>query len=698
MPNLNITNSTFRRIQEREEVSFSSTISCSNCTGSGFFGLSGESNIYKFTFFSGKLLDPDNEYVYAYLPNRQFNISGNLNVSGYSYYIDGSPIKFNGTKVADDIRRIVADATGCVLDIDLKVLSQGSGKADIDFTTSIRSGQISSGVVNNVGSGKAFDMFSGDFNSPYADKLFFQDYPSEILASKSFSVSGSASFPSSNYFTATAYTSFGPQTVTGIYATGVTPPDKITLGSIAFINETDWFGASGDTPLTKDTGNFSANYFIPSSISPSGFLSVEFSHLSGYTGTIGSGITGVSASNSGAGYFYSPLIQVSGDGSGAALTGSVSFDSGIVSGIKINNCGSGYSSATYHIYENISGFNIVSGGSGYMVPPTIIVSGGGLPMYSGRAGGVTDKASVNTLGGYIYEVGLANNYEPTGYISTPSVTLKSLVSGLAIDTSGSNYNDDPPTVSIGGGGGSFASGGCLLGYSITGISVSYSGSGYSSAPTVIIDSVPVHLASGKAFIDSSGFITGISMLAVGSGYGPSHPEISLSGGAPALTGSGIAQTGSGQITGTFMTSHGYDYESAPTITLSEGDGVLSAVMATGGHVEAVLSTGLALTGVIGSYEKSFSGMWDFYTGIDTFANMVYFDNSSHYDSTTPKYYNPLASVELVASGNTNILSQVVYNSLYDNLELFGKLTISGSGIASEPVSDVMQSFTVTGML
>jgi hypothetical protein len=237
-----------------------------------------------------------------------------------------------------------------------------------------------------------------------------------------------------------------------------------------------------------------------------------------------------------------------------------------------------------------------------------------------------------------------------------------------------------------------------LGYSITGISVSYSGSGYSSAPTVIIDSIPVHLASGEAFIDSSGFITGISMLAVGSGYGPTHPEISLSGGAPALTGSGIAQTGSGQITGTFMTSHGYDYESVPTITLSEGDGALSAVMATGGYVEAVLSTGLALTGVIGSYEKSFSGMWDFYTGIDTFANMVYFDNSSHYDSTTPKYYNPLASVELVASGNTNILSQVVYNSLYDNLELFGELTISGSGIASEPVSDVMQSFTVTGML
>tara|TARA_Y100000592_G_scaffold9327_3_gene13119 strand:+ start:15850 stop:17970 length:2121 start_codon:yes stop_codon:yes gene_type:complete len=702
MPNLYITNSTFRRVQEREEVSFSSNVSCSNCSGSGFFGLSGESSMYKFTFFSGKLLDPENEYVYGFKPNSQFNISGNLNNSGYSYYIDGKPIKFNGSKVADDIHRIIADASGCALDIDLKVFGHGSGMADIDFVTTIRSGQISSGTVNNVGSGKAFDVFSGSFNSPYADSLTFQDFPSGVETSKGFTVSGSAGFPANNYFTASINTSFGPQQVTGIYATGVTPPETISLSTIAFINKDDFVSGEYTASHSRQpvgqfkSGEFSSNYFIPSSVAPSGFLSIELSHHSGYTGVIGSGITGVNVTNSGDGYFYNPFVEVTNGGSGALVTAYAQVDSGVVSGVAVNHCGSGYSNANFTIYENISGFNVVSGGSGYMTSPTIIVSGGGVTPYSGRAGGVLDKASVNTLSGYVFEVGLANNFQPTGYTSVPTVQIKSMVSGLAIDTSGSNYNGEVPTVSINGGGGSFATGECLLGYSITGISVSHSGSGYVTAPTVIIDSTAIYDASGQAFIDSSGYLTGISMLAIGSGYGPTHPSITLSGGAPAITGSGIAQTGSGQITGTSMTSHGYDYDSIPTVTLSEGNGVLSAVMATGAHVEAVLSSGLAISGEIGSYEKSFSGMWMLMTGNNTFdgGDLRYI---GEYDPTVPRYYNINATGEPVPSGRTTITSQVSYFDRPDNLPIVAAMTISGSGVSSEPVSDVMQTIYITGV-
>ena len=149
-----------------------------------------------------------------------------------------------------------------------------------------------------------------------------------------------------------------------------------------------------------------------------------------------------------------------------------------------------------------------------------------------------------------------------------------MVSEAAIDTSlGSNYSSGVPTVSINGGGAALLLESVYWSYSITGISVSHSGSGYVTAPTVMSDSTAIYDASGQAFIDSSGYLTGISMLAIGSGYGPTHPSITLS--TEPITGSGIAQTGSGQITGTSMTSHGYDYrDSIPTVTLSEGNGVL----------------------------------------------------------------------------------------------------------------------------
>ena len=95
-----------------------------------------------------------------------------------------------------------------------------------------------------------------------------------------------------------------------------------------------------------------------------------------------------------------------------------------MSGVAVNHCGSGYSNANFTIYENISGFNVVSGGSGYMTSPTIIVSGGGVTPYSGRAGGVLDKASVNTLSGYVFEVEITNNFQPTGYTSVPTVQIE----------------------------------------------------------------------------------------------------------------------------------------------------------------------------------------------------------------------------------------------------------------------------------
>ena len=63
-----ITGSIFRRIGERDQISFDSTIACSNVTGSGVFGFSGQGNVYKFSFESGRIIDPDDNFVFSYTP------------------------------------------------------------------------------------------------------------------------------------------------------------------------------------------------------------------------------------------------------------------------------------------------------------------------------------------------------------------------------------------------------------------------------------------------------------------------------------------------------------------------------------------------------------------------------------------------------------------------------------------------------
>ena len=53
------------------------------------------------------------------------------------------------------------------------------------------------------------------------------------------------------------------------------------------------------------------------------------------------------------------LAILAGLGIGIAIS-AVTISIMLISGVAVNHCGSGYSNANFTIYENISGFNVVS--------------------------------------------------------------------------------------------------------------------------------------------------------------------------------------------------------------------------------------------------------------------------------------------------------------------------------------------------
>ena len=142
---------------------------------------------------------------------------------------------------------------------------------------------------------------------------------------------------------------------------------------------------------------------------------------------------------------------------------------------------------------------------------------------------------------------------------------------------------------------------------VTAITIT-SGTGYTSAPTVIIDPPPAEgtPATVEATIDTTtGAVTGFINLVGGSGY-TSAPTISFTGGE----GSGataIATVEGGAVTAITITS-GTGYTSAPTISFTGGEGSGANAIATveGGAITAITITSGG-TGYTSAPTISFTG-------------------------------------------------------------------------------------------
>ncbi|MEN9661207.1 MAG: hypothetical protein RL324_156 [Verrucomicrobiota bacterium] len=169
---------------------------------------------------------------------------------------------------------------------------------------------------------------------------------------------------------------------------------------------------------------------------------------------------------------------------------------------------------------------------------------------------------------------------------TNSVSINRIVAGtvesvtsVTVSSAGSGYST-APTVSFTGGGGGGASATATLGSGVvSSLTISTAGSGYGSVPTVTLSGGGGSGATATATL-SSGAVTALTVTSGGSGY-TSAPTVTISGGIPTTNATATA-TVTYSITGFNLISGGSGYTSAPTVTLTGGGGTGATATAVRG--------------------------------------------------------------------------------------------------------------------
>jgi hypothetical protein len=276
------------------------------------------------------------------------------------------------------------------------------------------------------------------------------------------------------------------------------------------------------------------------------------------------GINEILVSTGGGGFTVPPTVIISGDGTSSGGTGA---------------------SATAAIAGEVESIIVANVGSGYTSAPTLRFVGGGLANNS-----VDHATATVSITNTIKTVEVTNG--GLGYTSPPSVLVTGTGGSGAILSAqisqvvgsinvggggGANYTSAPTVTITGGEPLIFAEARAILSASVTTITMQEGGSGYNPSTTSItLFSTAGFGATAEAVIDNGlwvdgvtpGIVTGITVTASGSGY--SVPPIVIINGV----GSDASATAniSGSVASIEITNSGRGYQSVPNVVISGGGG------------------------------------------------------------------------------------------------------------------------------
>ena len=253
------------------------------------------------------------------------------------------------------------------------------------------------------------------------------------------------------------------------------------------------------------------------------------------------GVGAVTVTYGGSGYSTTPVVTLSGGGGGTGATAVAQVNgTGAVIGVVVTNPGTGYTAAptiTIAAPSNVAtatatvsngvvtGFTLTNAGTDYYTTPLVTISGGG---------GTNATATAQVSNGVV--TGLLLNNPGSGYTSAPTVTFAAPFSTapsltvtqataaaavnagvvtVTMTNIGGGYTSVPQVTLVGGGGTYTSATATILNGTVTGITVVGS-SGYTSAPTVVID-VPqgIPLANVPGLIMTGLLSGGTSSISVG---------------------------------------------------------------------------------------------------------------------------------------------------------------------------------------
>lgn len=284
----------------------------------------------------------------------------------------------------------------------------------------------------------------------------------------------------------------------------------------------------------------------------------------------------VSVVSGGTGYTTPPAVAfVGGGGSGAVATATVV--GGVVRSISIVNPGKDYSSPPIVTFTGV--------GSGASANATIRQASGRVesPLLLAYTNWPLDTFPGNRAGTYEGVYLKAG----TDFAWSTAQSTAEVLSVAVTPSIGNTGYSSPPKVSFVGGGGSGATGTATVDTAtgkVTGIIINSSGSGYTSTPRVIL--------SGGLGLAPTGVVKSIDVNSMGSAVYNSPPTINITGGGGVGASAVATLNSAGNLLSITMTSYGYGYTSAPTVTLDNGavttsTAILPTVVANYGAASAL---------------------------------------------------------------------------------------------------------------
>lgn len=311
-----------------------------------------------------------------------------------------------------------------------------------------------------------------------------------------------------------------------------------------------------------------------------------------------SGVVSVNITNPGSGYTQPPKVVFS-HGSGwnsVNAEGTAVLTNGSVTGVTITSAGTGYkpgdaptvtftegvdvtAAATPIFSYSLIGFSALGSGSNYSsTAPTVALvgDGTGATAHAIMGGNITKANITNPGGGYtatpkvVISDGQGNSDLAATAVMTTAAPLASIT--YVKPNSGYPIYDGPPTaaptVVISAGGGSGATGTCVL--STTGdlvtvasvIATATPGTGYTTATVTITGGGGFALGKANIPVPGAG-ITGITITDGGTGF-TSAPTITITGDGTGATATAIVRFPISSIT---LTNAGSGYTAAPTVVV-----------------------------------------------------------------------------------------------------------------------------------
>jgi hypothetical protein len=256
--------------------------------------------------------------------------------------------------------------------------------------------------------------------------------------------------------------------------------------------------------------------------------------------------------------------------------------------------------ASATIIRSIKSISVTNGGSGYVTPPSVSVTGNG-------GSGAIISSQISQVVGSFNIVNNGTNYTEPPSVSiiggdplefaTATAVLSGIVTSIIVNEGGNGYAPLTTTVELVGGGGSGATStveidngewvdGVTPGV-ITSINIVTAGSNYSTAPTVVITGTG---QDAIAISRITGIVSNIVVVNPGRGY-QSPPSAQLSGGGG--TGATAIPVLTGSVTSVSVVDGGSGWVGTPALVFSGGNGSNAAAEVTA--MDSVIGTVTVLT-------------------------------------------------------------------------------------------------------